>query len=551
MLNNLHIQNFALIQDLKLDLKHGLNIITGETGAGKSILLGALGLLSGQRADLSIVRNGANKCIVEGEFSLNNYGLEVFFKTNDLDFDEPTIIRREISVLGKSRAFINDTPVKLAVLKELGDRIIDIHSQNSNLILAKYEFAFSLLDNFGDNRKTLLDYQKIFTEYIEKQRELDDLKVKQEREKLNLEFNQFQLNELLNSNLLNGEQEILEKEFEILNNIEEIKSSGSIVVNNLSDKDSSADHLIEEAITSLDKLSSFDVSYISLRDRLSSALIELKDISYEIKYKINDLSSDFSKVQQINDRLDLLYSLQKKYNVSSVEQLIEKTEAIKKLVDLAVGGYEGLNLLSEEIKAYKSELLDKAEKLSSFRKEFAPKVSSEITKDLKLMGINEAKLEFKFAKTELNKYGTDEIDFLFSANKGDVLSRLTKVASGGELSRLMLSIKRIIGTKKALPTIVFDEIDTGVSGEVANQMGLLMKQMGEKIQVITITHLPQIAAKGNAHFKVFKSNNNVQTTTHIKKLTDESRVDEVAQMLSGLNISNSARQNAIELINQK
>ena len=551
MLNNLHIQNFALIQDLKLDLKHGLNIITGETGAGKSILLGALGLLSGQRADLSIVRNGANKCIVEGEFSLNNYGLEVFFKTNDLDFDEPTIIRREISVLGKSRAFINDTPVKLAVLKELGDRIIDIHSQNSNLILAKYEFAFSLLDNFGGNRKALLEYQKIFTEYIEKQRELDDLKVKQEREKLNLEFNQFQLNELLNSNLLNGEQEILEKEFEILNNIEEIKSSGSIVVNNLSDKDSSADHLIEEAITSLDKLSSFDVSYISLRDRLSSALIELKDISYEIKYKINDLSSDFSKVQQINDRLDLLYSLQKKYNVSSVEQLIEKTEAIKKLVDLAVGGYEGLNLLSEEIKAYKSELLDKAEKLSSFRKEFAPKVSSEITKDLKLMGINEAKLEFKFAKTELNKYGTDEIDFLFSANKGDVLSRLTKVASGGELSRLMLSIKRIIGTKKALPTIVFDEIDTGVSGEVANQMGLLMKQMGEKIQVITITHLPQIAAKGNAHFKVFKSNNNVQTTTHIKKLTDESRVDEVAQMLSGLNISNSARQNAIELINQK
>lgn len=551
MLNNLHIQNFALIQDLKLDLKHGLNIITGETGAGKSILLGALGLLSGQRADLSIVRNGANKCIVEGEFSLNNYGLEVFFKTNDLDFDEPTIIRREISVLGKSRAFINDTPVKLAVLKELGDRIIDIHSQNSNLILAKYEFAFSLLDNFGGNRKALLEYQKIFTEYIEKQRELDDLKVKQEREKLNLEFNQFQLNELLNSNLLNGEQEILEKEFEILNNIEEIKSGGSIIVNNLSDRDSSVDHLIEEAITSLNKLSSFDDSYMSLRDRLSSTLIEIQDISYEIKYKINDLSSDFSKVKQINDRLDLLYSLQKKYNVSSVEQLIEKTDAIKKLVDLAVGGHEGLNRLSEEIKRYKSELLDAAEKLSSFRKDVAPKVAREITKDLKLMGINEAKLAFKFTETELNKYGSDEIEFLFSANKGNDLSKLTKVASGGELSRLMLSIKRIIGTKKALPTIVFDEIDTGVSGEVANQMGLLMKQMGEKIQVITITHLPQIAAKGNAHFKVFKSNKNVQTTTHIKKLTNESRIEEVAQMLSGLNISNSARQNAIELINQK
>ena len=550
MLSHLHVQNFALIQDLKLDLKSGLNIITGETGAGKSILLGALGLLGGKRADLSIIRKGTNKCIVEGEFSLNSYGLEPFFSLNDLDFEEPTIVRREILISGKSRAFINDTPVKLAVLKEIGDRIIDVHSQNSNSILAKYEFAFSLLDNFGGNRDALLDYENLFINYVQKQTELKELKAKQEKEKLNLEFNQFQLNELSNSNLIGGEQEVLEKEFEIVNNAEEIKSNGSIVVNNICHTNASVDNLLQEANISLDKLSSFDDSYTSLRDRLASALIEIKDIAEDVQNKTSGLSSDFSKVQKINDRLDVIYSLQKKYNVSSVEQLIEKREGIQKLVDLAVGGNEGLSSLSKEIQSCKSILLDKAKDLSNFRKKDAPKIADEIIKDLKLMGINDAQLEFDFSVTELIKLGTDDIAFLFSANKGNDLQKVTKIASGGELSRLMLSVKRIIGTRTALPTIVFEEIDTGVSGEVANQMGRLMKDMGEKIQVITITHLPQIAAKGNAHFKVFKSNTNEETTTQIKQLTNQSRIDEVAQMLSGYNISDSARQNALELINE-
>jgi DNA repair protein RecN (Recombination protein N) len=550
MLSHLHVQNFALIEDLKLDLKSGLNIITGETGAGKSIILGALGLLGGKRADLSIIRKGANKCIVEGEFSLESYGLEAFFNSNDLDFEEPTIVRREISISGKSRAFINDTPVKLAILKEIGDRIIDVHSQNSNSILAKYEFAFSLLDNFGGNKEALLNYENLFIDYVQKKAELKELKSKQEKEKLNLEFNQFQLNELFSSNLIGGEQEVLEKEFEIVSNAEEIKSNGSIVVNNICHSNASVDNLLQEANISLDRLSSFDDSYICLRDRLVSALIEIKDIAEDVQNKISGLSSDFSKVQKINDRLDVIYSLQKKYNVSSVEQLIEKREGIQKLVDLAVGDYEGLSSLTKEIEICESILLDKANKLSGLRKKDAPKIADEIIKDLKLLGIKDAQLEFEFSVTELNKLGTDDIAFLFSANKGNDLQKVTKIASGGELSRLMLSVKRIIGTKTALPTIVFDEIDTGVSGEVANQMGRLMKEMGEKIQVITITHLPQIAAKGNAHFKVFKSNTNEETTTQIKQLTNHSRIDEVAQMLSGSNISDSARQNALELINE-
>ena len=550
MLSHLHVQNFALIQDLKLELKSGLNIITGETGAGKSILLGALGLLSGKRADLSIIRKGTNKCIVEGEFSLETYGLDSFFIANDLDFEEPTIVRREILVSGKSRAFINDTPVKLAVLKEMGDRIIDVHSQNSNSILAKYEFAFSLLDNFGGNKEALFDYENLFIDYVQKQSELKELKANQEKEKLNLEFNQFQLNELSSSKLIDGEQEVLEKEFEILSNAEEIKSNGSVVVNNIFHTNSSVDNLLQEASISLDKLSSFDDSYLSLRDRLASSLIEIKDIAEDVQNKINDLTPDFSKVQKINDRLDLIYSLQKKYNVSSVEQLIEKREQIQKLVDLAVGGDHELSCLAKEIEIFKSSLLSKAQDISHLRKQNAPEVANQIIKDLKLMGINDAQIELKFSVTDLNKFGTDNIAFLFSANKGNDLQKLTKIASGGELSRLMLSVKRIIGTKTALPTIVFDEIDTGISGEVASQMGQLMKKMGKTIQVVAITHLPQIAAKGHAHFKVFKSREKEQTTSDIKELTDESRVDEIAQMLSGINVSTSARQNAIELINQ-
>ncbi len=551
MLNQLHVKNFALIQDLKLKLKPGLNIITGETGAGKSILLNALGLLSGKRADLSIIRRGTKKCVVEGDFSLKDYGLDTFFELNDLDFEEPTIIRREISATGKSRSFINDTPVKLSVLKELGDRIIDVHSQHSNLILSKSEFIFSLLDSYSENIPVLNSFKKLFLEYIEKQKQLEDLQSKQQQEKLNLEFNQFQYKELVSHNLENGEQENLEKEFEILNNAEEIKASGSIVVNNISYNNSSVQELLQEAIKSLDKLCLFDESYNEIKNRLTSTLIEVKDISDEVQEKISGVNSDFSRVQQINERLDLIYSLQKKYNVSSVEHLIEKRKELKKIIELVIGGDEDLNSLVEEIQNSKIVLSEKANTISEARRKQAPFIAKEIIQDLKLMGIDKAQLEFKFSNSELNTFGMDQIELLFSANKGSLLGEIDKIASGGELSRLMLSVKKIIGLKTALPTIVFDEIDTGVSGEVASQVGGLMKEMGRKIQVLAITHLPQIAAKGDTHFKVFKSSINDETTSEIKQLNNNARIDEIAQMLSGLTITQSARQNAIELIGQQ
>jgi len=550
MLNQLHVKNFALIQDLKLKLKPGLNIITGETGAGKSILLNALGLLSGKRADLSIIRRGTKKCVVEGDFSLEDYGLDTFFELNDLDFEEPTIIRREISATGKSRSFINDTPVKLSVLKELGDRIIDVHSQHSNLILGKSEFVFNLLDNYSGNIPVLNSFKKLFLEYIEKQKQLEELQSKQQREKLNLEFHQFQYKELVSHNLETGEQENLEKEFEILNNAEEIKANGSIVVNNISYNNSSVQELLQEATKSLDKLCLFDESYNEIKNRLTSTLIEVKDISDEVQEKISGVNSDFSRVQQINERLDLIYSLQKKYNVSSVEQLIEKRQELKKIIDLVVDGDEDLISLVEEIQNSKIVLSEKAKTISEARRKQAPFVAGEIIQDLELMGIDQAQLEFKFSNSELNTFGMDQIELLFSANKGSILGEIDKTASGGELSRLMLSVKKIIGLKTALPTIVFDEIDTGVSGEVASQVGGVMKEMGRKIQVLAITHLPQIAAKGHTHFKVFKSSINDETTSEIKQLNNEARIDEIAQMLSGLTITESARKNAIDLIGQ-
>lgn len=550
MLNQLHVQNFALIEDLTLNLQSGLNIITGETGAGKSILLGSLGLISGKRAELSIVREGAKKCIIEGEFSLSNYGLETFFELNDLDLEEPSIIRREIAATGKSRAFINDTPVTLTVLKELGEQIIDVHSQHANLLLAKPEFAFKLLDSYSGKQKELKSFQEQFSDLLEKERKLEELKTKQEQEKLNLEFNQFQLNELLSVNLKEGEQEELEKEFEVLNNAEEIKENAAVVVNNVSYNSTSIQGLLQEAEIALDKLSGFDDDYSELKSRISSSLIEIKDVADEIEQKVGGVSANSTRVQEIDERLSILFSLQKKYNVASVEDLIEKREELQSLVNLVEGGDEGLEELANEIKAVKADLVKQAEVLSKARKKAAKSISEEVVKDLRLMGIEQAKVELSFEKTELFKFGIDKIEILFSANKGKLLAKLDKTASGGELSRVMLSLKRIMGAKTALPTIVFDEIDTGVSGEVANQMGLLMKEMGSGLQVITITHLPQIAAKGNAHFKVFKSHDKELTTSQIENLDKKSRIDELAQMLSGSKITDTARQNAVELLGQ-
>ena len=548
MLNQLHIQNFALIQDLELNLKSGLNIITGETGAGKSILLGALGLLSGKRADVSVIRGDSKKCVIEGVFKVDNYGLESFFDKHDIEFEANTIIRREIALSGKSRSFVNDSPVNLTILKELGSFLIDIHSQHSNLVLADPKFSFLLLDSYANQKALLNNYQEEFKFWQKAKNQLADLLAKQKKEQLNLEFNQFQLKELTEANLKSGELELLEKEFEVLNNAEDIKEYSAEVSNNILYGSKSIVNTLQDCEQSLGKLSGFDEDYSELKDRLSSTLIELKDIGEDLQDRCRGLSADSNRVKAIDDRLGLLFALQKKFNVSSVEYLIERREELINIIDSVVGGDDAILALTKDISLKEESLKFKAEQLRKGRSKAAKAINKEVISDLHLMGISQAKIDFEITDCHLTNFGFDIITILFSANKGKDLSSLDKTASGGELSRVMLSLKRILSSKSALPTIVFDEIDTGVSGEVADKMGGIMKCMGGAMQVVTITHLPQIAAKGDAHYKVFKSHDTEITTSQLKELNKEDRIEEIAQMLSGAKITKAALDNATELL---
>lgn len=548
MLKQIHIKNYALIDDVKLIVGERFNIITGETGAGKSILLGALGLLVGNRADISSVRAGEKKCIIEGEFDISNYQIMSFFEKNDLDFEELTIIRREVLVNGKSRAFINDSPVTLNVLKALGSVLIDIHSQHETQLLKSNAFYFELLDSYAGQTQEVLSFQE---QYKELQKMHQNLRLKleeQEKEKLNKDFNEFQLKELQAANLKEGEQEELEKEFEILNNVEAVKEQGAIVVNSiLYDSENVNNQLItiEDALV---KLASYSDSYSELAERVKSACIELKDIAEDVQGQIAGLDADSNRVEELNERLTLFFALQKKHNVVSNEQLIEKRDRLEQLVKVANGDNVEVAALEQEIKVLETHLLKMATGLSEKRKEASKHIAKEVCSDISLMGIFEPQLEFKFSAAQLSSVGVDNIEVLFSANKGTKLSPISKSASGGELSRVMLSFKKILSSKKSLPTIIFDEIDTGVSGEVASQMGSVMQKMGRTMQVISITHLPQIAGKGDDHFKVFKKHNADQTTSQIIRLKENDRVNEIAQMLSGEKLTEASLLNAKELL---
>ena len=548
MLNQLHIQNFALIQDLELNLKSGLNIITGETGAGKSILLGALGLLSGKRSDVSVIRGEAKKCVIEGTFRVDNYGLESFFEEHDIDFEENTIIRREISSLGKSRAFVNDSPVTLSILKELGSFLIDIHSQHSNLVLSDPKFSFLLLDSFANQKVLLAEYQLEYKDFLKAKKQLENLLDKQKKDQLSLEFNQFQLKELTDASLKSGELELLEKEFEFLNNIEDIKECSSDVVQKILYDSLSVENLLQDCEQSLGKLSSFDEDYSVLNARLSSSLIELKDIAEDLEDRYRDLAGDANRVKAIDDRLGLLFALQKKFNVSSIEHLISRREELINVIASVEGCGEEILALTKDISLKEESLKSKAKQLRKGRSKAAKAINQEVISDLHLMGISQAQIAFDITDCELNSFGFDFISILFTANRGKELSSLSKTASGGELSRVMLSLKRILSSKSSLPTIVFDEIDTGVSGEVADKMGLIMKDMGGAMQVLAITHLPQIASKGHSHFKVFKSHDKAITTSQLKELNKKDRIEEIAQMLSGAKITKAAIDNATELL---
>lgn len=550
MLNQLHVKNFALIEDIVIKFGSGLNIITGETGAGKSILLGALGMLSGKRADLNAVRSNAKKCVIEGVFDLKEYNLVWFFETHDLDFEEETLIRREISSNGKSRAFVNDTPVNLKLLSQLGALLIDVHSQHANLLIKEPAFIFGLLDSYGGIASEVKSFENNYKTLQAKKRELDAFIVKQERQKLNLEFNQFQYKELNDSNLKPGEDVELEQEFELLNNVEEIKANASTVVNSILYNTTSVQGELELSIQSLEKLAAIDSAYDALKERLNSALIDIKDVAEEVEGKTSKLSNDSARAQQIDERLGLIFSLQKKHNVATYDQLIDKRDALASEIDLVVGGDEATEALEAEIKKLATNLNEEAKKITKSRQKVSKEIATIIIADLVKMGIPNAQLSFDFEQVDLNKFGCDQITLMFNANKGKLLGRLDKTASGGEMSRVMLSLKKVLSSKKSLPTIVFDEIDTGVSGEVANQMGRIMNEMSSEMQVVAITHLPQIASKGSNHFKVFKNHNAVETSSSIKPLFDKERVEEIAQMLSGATITELAMKNAEELLKQ-
>ncbi|MFT6746339.1 MAG: DNA repair protein RecN (Recombination protein N) [Glaciecola sp.] len=548
MLNNLHIQNFTLIEDANINFKSGFSVITGETGAGKSIMLDALGLLLGKRADVAVLRNSDKKCVIEGEFNVENYQLESFFEDLEMEFEGTTIIRREIGKNGKSRAFVNDSPVVISSLKKLGESLIDVHSQNANAILNSASFYYDLLDGVAGILNEREDYLKDFKLYQKKQKELTDKINSTEKVAQELAFKQFQLNELQTAQIKLGEQDELERELSLLSNAEDIKSKVEEVSTLMQYSQGSVLEKITGVQQSLDSLSELGDDFLNVSERVKSAVIELQDIQETVQDISRSVEVNPSKLQDVDQRLGTLFSLVKKFGVIDADGLLEKQAELEKEVQLVLGGEDALTELKNEVKSQEKACFKKATAISKKRSAATNILEKDILDDLISMNMKNSNLCIELAKVDLNPYGCDEVNFKFNANKGGVLQPLSKVASGGEFSRIMLSLKRILSSKKNLPTILFDEIDTGVSGEVADKMAFIMKTMSSYMQVISITHLPQIASKGNHHYKVLKTDVNEVTQSHIEELDGDDRVQEIAQMLSGSMVSKAAITNAKELL---
>ncbi|MCK9155234.1 MAG: DNA repair protein RecN [Paludibacteraceae bacterium] len=549
MLKRLSVENYALIDKSIIEVHPGFSVITGETGAGKSILLGALGLILGQRADSKALKNQEMKCVVEALFDISNYGLNLFFEEENLDYDDECIIRREILPNGKSRSFINDTPANVSTLKLLGEKLIDIHSQHENLLLNDNHFQLKIVDAIADNEKRLSTYREIYFKYETDKRTLARLREEIARQNANRDYLEFQLKQLQDAALQSEEQETLESEAERLSHSSEIKGSLSKALWLLDENEQSVNQALKDASASLKMAGQYLPEAASLAERLDSCLIETKDIVRELEVKCNDVEVDPNRLDAVNERLDLIYTLEKKHNVDSVAKLLELQNSFDEQLQLLDSGSENVERLEKEIAEQLKTLLSMAGELSVARKELAPKIEDQILDLLHRLGMPNAKLKIDF--NELQEPGTngmDEVNFLFSANKDKTLQPIASIASGGEISRVMLSLKSILSQSSDLPTIILDEIDTGVSGEIADKMGDLMQQMGHNMQVISITHLPQIAAKGATHYKVYKMDDEKSTTSNIKQLTDEERIQEIAQMLSGSILSEAAVNNAKELL---
>ncbi|MDB2684524.1 DNA repair protein RecN [Flavobacteriaceae bacterium] len=550
MLVSISIKNYALINELHIDFSSGLSIITGETGAGKSILLGALGLVLGNRADSSSLKNTTTKCVVEAIISIDTYNLQDFFETEDIDYESNTILRREILPSGKSRAFVNDTPVTLLVLTALRARLIDIHSQHQTLQVSDQQFQFQLMDAVANNESKLASYKRGLVSYTKEKKRLEEIQQAQREASLQYDYNSHLYNELLEAKLVEDEQELLEEKLDKINNVEEIKQNLSEALQLTTDENIGIQNLLFSLEQKLAKIASYSGEYQELLDRISSVKIESDDIIGEIETAYESVDFNPSEAEQLNDRLQLIYNLQKKHYVNTISELLTIQSELFKKVNTVENAEQSLLDQETIVKGIANKLDAVALKISDARSKIILKLSKQLVDILADLGMPHARFQIKNTLSEnYYKNGKDSLEFLFSANKGGQYGELKKVASGGELSRVMLAIKKILSENSQLPTIIFDEIDSGVSGEISNKMAHIMSQMSQKMQVITITHLPQIAAKGNQHYKVFKEEVNNITTTNLKQLSEDERIVEIAEMLSGKNISDSALTHARELLN--
>lgn len=550
MLSNLFIKNYALIQQLSVKFDSGLTIITGETGAGKSILLGSLGLIMGKRADLSVVANSNDKCVVEAAFEIDRYQLKEFFETQDLDYNSTTLIRREILPSGKSRAFVNDTPITLEILQLLAQKLIDIHSQHQTLELTNDEFQFNIVDALAANGKDLELYKNTLKTYKAESFALEQLKLEQAEAFKTLDYNQFLLSELQDINLENVNLETLEQEFETLNNVEFIAEQLSLSQNFIAEENFGLLGKLTEVKQLLSKISGFNKRYEVLKNRIESVLIELKDIHLEVESESESLETDPAALESLDQKLQLFNNLFKKHAVGNISALIEIKQDLESAVNKSFGNDNQIKQLEQSIQKLKSELLEIGNRLHSNRVKAIPVLIGKLKTILTDLGMPNSDFKIDFEKSkDFKSNGLDDISFLFSANKGMQFQSLKKSASGGELSRIMMAIKTILSNYIQMPTLMFDEIDTGVSGEIANKMADTMIQLSKNMQVFAITHLPQIAAKGQSHFKVYKQDSGSKTETNLKLLTENERINEIAQMLSGSSLPSSAIAHAKQLLN--
>ncbi|MBR1469602.1 MAG: DNA repair protein RecN [Prevotella sp.] len=550
MLKQLYIKNFTLIDELNVEFPSGFSVITGETGAGKSIILGAVSLLLGNRADTKQVKAGEQRCVVEAHFDISRYQLEPFFEENDIDYDaQDCIVRREVNANGKSRAFINDTPVSATLMRELGEQLVDIHSQHQNLLVSKEDFQRSVVDIIAADKPILDDYQQKYREFRTAEKAYEDFKEEIARNAQSTDFMQFQLSELTDAKLQENEQERLEQQRDTMSHAEEIKSSLYEAETLLSADENGIVAATQKAARLLQELTRFYPVAGELAERLNSCHIELKDIAGEVEKELENIDFDPRQLEIIHQRLDLLYSLQQKHQVDSVAELIAIRDELSRKIGHIENSDEELEKLRKEADALKQECLKKAKKLTSVRSKAAAQVEKEVENRLVALGIPNVRFKVELTEKPLSADGADKIIFLFSANKGTPMQPVSEVASGGEIARVMLSLKAIISGAVKLPTIIFDEIDTGVSGRVAEKMAQIMREMGDNDrQVISITHLPQIAASGTAHYRVSKAETSTGTQTKMARLSPEERINEIAQMLSGSEVTNEAIANAKQLL---